>query len=224
MRTGQTICFDPDRTDFSSLTAIQTLSFVQDSAAHCFFFYIVVVAADHFNLLVCQFFFRELSFILFDNSFECFGTLMLVSAGCCNGISLCVAFFVYIFTQFVVINFVAVFAFNQFAASFGQFKLCLALYFDRFMCDFDRFQHFRFLNFVHFAFHHHDVVKRSTHHNINICFFQFRERGVDYILAIDACDTAFGDWPVERNIRYGQCGGSRQSGQCVRHIFTVCGE
>ena len=53
------------------------------------------------------------------------------------------------------------------------------------------------MNFVHFAFHHHDVVKRSTHHNINICFFQFRERRVDYILTIDTCDAAFRALPAK---------------------------
>ena len=209
MRTGQTVCFDPDRTDFSSLTAIQTLSFIQDSTAHRFFFYIVVIAADHFGFFVRQLFFGELGFIFFNDCFECFGTLMFVCAGCCNGIGLGITFFVYVLAQFVVVYFVAVFAFNQFAASFRQFELGLALYFDCFVCNFDSFQHFRFLDFVHFAFHHHDVVKRSTHHNINICFFQFRERGVNYILAIDTCDTAFGDRSVERNIRYGQCSGSR---------------
>ena len=142
MRTWQAVCFDPDRTDFSSLTAIQAFPFVQNSTAHRFFFYIVVITADHFNLLVCQFFFRELSFIFFDNCFECFGTLMFVGTGGCNSVCFCITFFVYIFAQFVVVDFVAVFAFNQFAASFGQFKLCLALYFDCFVCYFDRFQHF----------------------------------------------------------------------------------
>ena len=80
MRTGQAVCLDPDRADLRRLTAIQTLTLIEDRTAHRLFLYIVVVAVDHLYLLVGQLLFRELRLILLDDLLERLGALLLAGA------------------------------------------------------------------------------------------------------------------------------------------------
>ena len=224
MRTRQTICLNPNRTNFSSLTTIQTLSFVQDSTAHSLFFYIMIVTVNHFDLFVSQFLFSKLSFIFFNDCIKGIGTLMFVSARCCHFVCFSITFVMDILAQFIVIHFMAVLTFNRLTTSFHQFHLSLTLNLDGFVSDLDSFQHVRLLDFIHFTFHHHDVVQSSADHDIDICFLQLCECRVDYELSTNTSYTYFGNRSVEWNIRNCQSSRSCKTSQGIRHILTVCRE
>ena len=191
MRTWQWINFAPDRTDFSSLTTVKTLAFVQDATTHSFLFYIVVVLVDK-CFLFFQFFFCELSLEFFAYSFERFATFVLVAVTrCCDGISLVVTCSVNSLTEFFVVFFVAIFALHGRTNFFHQFHLSLAVNLDSFVSSLQSFEQILFAHFVHFAFHHHDVFVSSSNHQVHICLFELFESWVDNELAIDASYANF---------------------------------
>ena len=200
MRTRQRTNLTPDRADFSSLTTIQTLTFVKDRTAHGFFFYIVVVTVDQRTLFV-QLFFRELSFEFFTDSFESSKTFVFVIvSGSGNSVSFFVACFTNSLAQIFVVHFMVVFTFHCFSNLFSQLHLCFTMNLDSFMSYFHCFQQFSFGYFVHFTFYHHDVLISSGHHQIHISFFQLFKSRIDNELTVDTCYTYFRNRSVERNI------------------------
>ena len=105
-----------------------------------------------------------------------------------------------ILTKVFVVLFVAIGALDEFADSFGEFELSLALYLDSFVRNLDGFEHLSFLYFLHFSFDHHDIVEGSTDHQLNIGILELLESWVDDELTIDTCYTHFADRSVEGDI------------------------
>ena len=200
MRTGQITDFAPDRTDFGSLTSVETLAFIQDGTTHGFFFNIVVVAVDKRSFFF-QFFFAELCLEFFADGIESIHTLMLILVtGSCNCISLVIAGVVNSLAEFFIVYFVAVFAFYGRTDFFCQFHLGLTLYLDCFVSSFHGFQQVSFGNFIHFTFHHHDVFISGAYHQIHVSLFQLLKSRIDNKFAVDTCYAYFGNRSVERNI------------------------
>ena len=77
MRTWQVICLDPYRADLRCLTAIQTLTFVENSTAHSLLLYVMIIAIDEGGFSF-KFFLCELSLKLLYDGLEGLCTGMLV--------------------------------------------------------------------------------------------------------------------------------------------------
>ena len=224
VRTRNIVGFAPDWTYFGGLAAVETNTFVEHATAHSFFFYIVIVTLDERSLFFA-FLFRNRFDELVADSLEAVGTPMLVGATCLsNGVCLVVAHFLNLGTQFFVIHFVAIFALNGRANFFSKFHLSLALNLDCFVSSLQCFQQVAFANFVHFALNHHDIVIRSTYHQIHVSLFKFTEGWVNNEFAIDACHTHFTDRTIKWNVRYCQCSRSSQAGKCIGHVYAVARE
>jgi len=220
VRSGQVICFDPDRTDLGGLTTVKALAFVEDSTAHSFLLDIMVVASDERSLRL-EFLFGELSLVFLYDSIKGLSTSVLVGARYSYGVGLSVAGVVYILAQVFVVLFVAVGALDELTYSFAELKLSLALYLDSFVGYLDSLEHFSFLDFLHFPFDHHDVIEGSPYHELDISRLKLLEGGVDDEFAIDAGDAYLTDRTVEGDVRYGEGCRSSEPSQSIRHIYTI---
>ena len=147
--------------------------------------------------------------------------MLVGAAGVGYGVSLVVAFRADVGTQLVVVNLVVVFAFGFFAGLFHEFHLGLAVFLDFGMGHLEGFEQVGFGNLVHFAFHHHDVVVGSAHHQFDVGAFHLVERGVDDPLAVHACHAHFGDGSVEGDVAASERCRSGNAGQCVGSVVLV---
>ena len=220
MRPSQTVGFDPDGADIGCFPTVEALAFVEDSPTHGFFFHVVVVTVDQrpFRL---QLFFRILSFEFFYDLFKSFGTFLFALSRNGDRIRFGIEVVVYFLTQIFVVLLMAIFTFNRFSACSFELFLNEAVLFDGFMRHLDGFEHLALLHFAHLAFYHHDIVIRGADHDVDIGLFELRKGRVDDKLAVDTCHTHFRDRSSERDVGNGEGCRGGQSGQCVRHIFTV---
>ena len=150
--------------------------------------------------------------------------MFIVISGSSNSISLVITSLTNCLTQFFVVHFVTIFTFYRLTYRFCQLHLSLAMNLDGFVSHFHGFQQFSLRHFLHFAFHHHDVLISSGNHKVHICFFELFKSRVDNELTVDTCHTYFRDRSVERNIGNGKCCRSCKSCQRIRHIYTISRE
>ena len=167
--------------------------------------HIVVVALHH------GFFFFA---FLFGNGFHEFGIHSVESVVAFvfaherfgNGVNLVVSFFIDTLAQLFVVMLVAVLAFWIGFLHFGsQIQLSLALDFDSLVGEIQRIHHILLGDFLHLAFHHHDVVHRSGHDHVDVGIFHLLHGRVDHHLTIHTAYSHFGDRSFEGDIGYCQC-------------------
>ena len=157
------------------------------------------------------------------DGFEAVGAPVLVgTSGLSHGISLVIAFFMNVGAESLVVDFMAIFALHG-TYSLGQFELGLALHLDSVMSGLEGSQKFSFGHFVHFAFHHHDVVVGGTDHEFHVGFFELFESGIDYEFTVDTGNTHLRDGSVEWYVADCDCSRCSESGQRVGHVDTVGG-
>ena len=149
--------------------------------------------------------------------------MMLVGVSCSSlSISAFVREVVNSLLQLIVIHLMAILTFRLFAVLFHHLFDSLALRLDSIMSGFDCLQHHRFRNLFHLALNHHDVVIRSSHHQLEVCSFALFKCRVNHHLAIYACYTHFAHGCLERYIRASQSSTSSQTGNRLRHIYAIC--
>lgn len=68
------------------------------------------------------------------------------------------------------------------------------------MSDLESFEQCAFGHFVHFAFYHHDVLFRSTYHDVHVSVLELFVGRVNYVFAIDASYANLRDWAFEGNV------------------------
>ena len=195
VRSGQGVNLAPDGTDVCGLAAVQTNAFVQDATAHGVLFHIVVVAVDQ-AVLLFQLFGGEVGMCfgitnleVFANLLERFGTGVLFQSLLGYIVSCLVAFVVGLLAQFLIVYLMAVFALYVLAQFLGKFLLQTAHGLDGFVGNLEGFQQILLAHFLHFAFHHHDVLFGGAHHQVHIGFFKLFEGGVDYVLTVNTSHT-----------------------------------
>ncbi len=133
---GQIVGFAPDGAYLVGLAAVEAHAFVEHATAHGFLFYIVVVAA-HECLLGFTLVFRHGVKVFLAYGGEAVHAPMLVgTSGLGDGVGFVVAFCVHVGAEFVVVHFVAVFAF-YYAYFAGQFLLHAAHVLDGFVGAFE---------------------------------------------------------------------------------------
>ena len=123
--------------------------------------------------------------------------------------------------EFLVVHLVAVFALHVGAKFLGQFNLKAAHGLDGLVGSLQGFEKCAFGHFLHFAFHHHDVVFGGSDHEVHVSLFKLCEGGIDDVFAVDACYADFRDGCLEGDV--GACEGSRcgKACKCVGHVHTV---
>ncbi len=221
VRSGNIVDLAPDGADFGGLAAIETHTFIEDAAAHGFFFNVVVVALYKGCFFVAYVFGKSVDVFLAD-CVEAVLTPVLVGAtGLCDSVSLVVALSLYVGTEFFVVHFVAVFALYSSTGSLSEFELNLALFLDGFVGKLEGGQKFGFAHFVHFAFHHHDIVVCCTYHQFHIGALELLECGVDDELTVNSCHTNLGDGSVEGYIAHGESCGCSKACESIGHILAV---
>ena len=139
-------------------------------------------------------------------------------------ISFGVACLMHSLAQVFIVFFMAICPLHSLAHSFHQFHLSLALRLYGFMGSFHGFKKVCFGNFLHLAFHHHDVVISSADHNVHIGLLKLLESRVNDKFTVYPCNPYFRDRASERNIAHGQSSRCCKSGQSIGHIYPVCGE
>ena len=215
----QVVHLAPNGTDLIGFPAVEPYGLIQDNTAHGFFLHIMVIFAYesliHFSFFPGFFMQSGQEFLLHPSKGLGTGMLVIV-AGTGNLQGSIIGLIPHALFQVLVVDLVAVFPFFFLACGFGQGLLGLAHGLDRIMGELDGFQHFCFAYFLHFAFHHHDVLIGGTHHDVDIRFFQLLKGGIDHQFTVNASHPSFGNGPVEVDVRNGHGRRCSQSGQCIR--------
>ena len=157
MGPWQVVGLDPDRTDLSGLTSIQTLPFVEDSTAHSLLLYIVVVAGDEWSLRL-ELLLGVLRLVLLYDGLEGLGTGMLICTRGSYSVGLGIAGLVDVLAELLVVLLVAVGTLDELAHSLGELQLCSALLLDSLVGELDGLEHLALLHLLHLSLDHHDVV------------------------------------------------------------------
>ena len=230
VRAGERIHFAPDRTNVGSFTTIETHTFIEDATTHSVFFYIVIVAIDE-CVLFSEFIFGELGvsssisyFELFANSFESVETVVLFECRLRDVVALLIAVCFHLCAEIFIVHLVAVFALHVLTQFLREFLLDLAHGFDSSVRHFERFEESAFGYFVHFTFHHHNVLFGSSDHEIHVCAFELFESGVDDKFSVDACHANFRDGTFKRNVCASQSCRSSKTSKSVGHIYAISTE
>ena len=210
MRSWQWRNLAPDRTDIGSLTAIKTLALIEDGATHSLFLYIVVVFVYE-CIDVIQLYAESLStsshivsFLYFEVLADLGEHLLAVMLVGVSSSSLCistsVAEVVNCLLEFIVVDLVAVLAFNGLTKCLHHLDLSLALWFDSLVSYLDSLEHICFAHLFHLTLYHHDVVECSSYNELDVCFLALLEGWVDHELAIHACYANLRDRTLEWDI------------------------
>ncbi len=221
MGAGQHVHFAPDRTNVFQSATVQTNPLLENHVADRIAMHVVEITVDHEFLsgqgLGGKVFLDER---LLDG-IDLAGAEFLVGHAFTGAIvTLLIAFFANQGLQGLIVHFMAVFAFG-FAYFLGQIQLHLALYLDGLMGGLQGLDHHLLAHFLHFAFHHRDVVDRGTHHQFQVGLFHLGHRRVDDELAVHTGHANFGYGTVERNIGNGKGRGRGQGGESIGQVVAI---
>ena len=207
MRHGQRAYFAPDGANFVSFTTIKTLAFVEDATAHGIAQHIIVVACSQ-SVLLFQLFgsklFGVFGIVLLQevsNDFvESIVAFLLRQSLLGNIVHGLIQLVVHLLAQIFVVHLVVVFALNVFTQFLSQFFLHGAHGLDGIVSHFEGLDKVLLGNFVHFAFHHHDVIFGCAHHDIHVGLLHLFEGGINNILAVNPSNANLADVEIEGNI------------------------
>ena len=115
--------------------------------------------------------------------------LLVVVARLCDSVALIVSLLAELLAEFLVVHLVAVLALNVCAKFLREFCLQFAHRLDSSHSSLQRTNHVLLRNFLHLTLYHHDVLGRSTYHDIHVGILHLLEGRVDDVLAVDACYT-----------------------------------
>ena len=210
MRAGQRVHLAPDGTDVGGLASVQTDAFIKDATTHGIALHIVIVTVDQ-AVLLFQFLRSEVGVCLgiaclevLAYLFKSFGALLLLQCLLGHIISGLVALVVGLLTQVLVVHLVAVLALHVLAQFLGQLLLKAAHGLDGLVCSFQSCQQVLLAHFLHFAFHHHDVLFGGAHHQVHVGLFKLTESGVDDKLSVDTGHAHFRYRTAKGNIAHRQ--------------------
>ena len=227
VRHGQGADFAPDGADVGGVASVEAYSLVKDAAAHGILLDVVVVTVDErillFQFLGCEFGVAGGVLLLevFADGLESVEACVLFQTLASDVVGRLVAGFANGGAELLVVHLVAVFALHVGAEFLCEFNLEAAHGLDGLVGSLEGFEECAFGHFLHFAFHHHDVVFGGSDHEVHISLLELCEGGVDDVFAVDACYAYFRDGSFEGNV--GACEGSRCGKTCkgIGHVHTV---
>ena len=124
-----------------------------------------------------------------DNLLESLSAGMLLESLLHNIVALLVALCLNLLAKVVIVNLVAVLTLHIRAQLLHELILHLAHRLDSLVGCLQRVQEISFLNLLHLALNHHDVVLRRTYHEVHVGRGHLLECRVDDILSVDTCYT-----------------------------------
>ena len=107
---------------------------------------------------------------------------------------------VHALAQSLVVDLVVVLALHVGAQLLGKLGLELAHRLDGGHGSFQSAEQILLAHLVHLALYHHNVLSRSTNHDVHVGVLHLLEGGVDDILSVNACYAHLGDRTLEGNI------------------------
>ena len=126
--------------------------------------------------------------------------------------------------QLLVVDLVVILALGVGAELLHQFLLQLAHRLDSLVGGLEGADQVLLGDFVHLAFHHHDVVLRGTHHEVHVGLLHLLRRRIDDILAVDAGYAALRDGALKRDVAASHGARGGKTGQCVGLVHAVGGQ
>ncbi len=229
MRHGQRRYLAPDGADLIGLTTIQTLAFIEDATAHGVALHVVIILINQglvvlladlavfSNLVLSEIFLLE---VLYD-LLESLGAGLLLESLTHYVVGGLIALLANQFAQGLIVNFMAIFALHVLAQFLREGNLHLAHRLDGLHGTLQRTEQILLRDFLHLAFHHHDVLSRSTYHEVHIGFLHLLEGGVDDILTVDAGYANLRNGALEGDIRNCQGAGSGETGKGIGLINAI---
>ncbi len=165
---GKISHFAPDGAHLRAVTAVQADAFVQDKVAHRFLLNIVVVPL-HEGCLFLEFLFGNGCKEFFLDGLEAGFALMLGLCFLCEGVALVIACSLNCLAEFFILHVVRVVALGAVRSELvHEFFLDAAVLLDLFMSDLDGLEHVGLAHFLHFTFHHHDVLFGGGYHQFDV--------------------------------------------------------
>ena len=146
--------------------------------------------------MCCIIFFKEVGY----NLIESIVTFLLGQSLLSNIIGWLIQLVIHLLTQIFVVHLMVVLALHIFTQFLIQLLLHGTHRFNSLMCRFQSFNKVKLRHFIHFTFHHHDIVFGGTYHQIHIGTLHLFKCWVHHIFTVDACYTNFTDIEIERNI------------------------
>ena len=206
VRHGQRRNLAPDGADLVGLTTVQTDTLVQDATAHSVALYIVVVAVHHsvllFQLVLSQV--GMLSSILLlevgQNLLEGLSTGVLLEGLLGHVVGGLIELLVHLLAQCLVVHLVVILALHVLAQLLRELGLQLTHGLDGSHSSLQRTEQILLTDFLHLTFYHHDVLSRSTYHDVHIGLLHLLEGRINHILAIDASHANLRDRTLEGDI------------------------
>ena len=206
MRHGQGRYFAPDGADVGGLTAIQTLTLVQDATAHGVAHHVVIVSGSLGVLLLqlvgCQVgmvgivFLQEVS----QDLVEGIHTGVLLQSLLVDIVHRSVELALDLLAQLLVVHLVTVLALHVGAQLLRQLVLQLAHRLDGLGGSLQGTDEVLLGHLFHLALNHHNVVLGGTHHEIHIGLFHLLEGRVNNILTINASYANLGNGVLKGDI------------------------
>ncbi len=135
-----------------------------------------------------------------DDSLECLSSAVLVESLLHHLVCLVVALLAHLLLEVIVVHLVAVLALGVGAEFLHQFILQCTHRLDSLVSSLEGIEEVNLLYFLHLTLYHHDVLSRSTYHEVHVGVSHLSLCWVDNILAVDASYANLRDRALERNI------------------------
>lgn len=209
MSGRQVVYFVLNVMDFIKFMAIEVVVVCQYYFMDNFFFEFIVVVFDFIIVFFYEFFvffFFQFFYQFFDDGFEVFFMCYFIQCVGSYFMDFIVGVVFYDFFYGIINYWWDEFLFDScfFFYFFSKFQLCLVLYFNCFMFNFNSFDQGVFRYFVGFVFYYYYVVYCCGYDDVQICVFQIGVERVNDIVFVDMCYMYFRNWFGERNIGYCQ--------------------
>ena len=209
VRHGQGRDLAPDGADLVCLTSVETNALVKDATAHGIAFHVVVVAVHHGLILVLRNLRSLVNFLMLSKEFllevlqqllESLGALLLLKSLLGDVVGGLVELLVHLLTQGLVVHLVVILTLHVLAQFLGELGLQLTHGLDGGHGSLQGTNHVLLAHFLHLAFHHHDVLSRSTNHDVHVGLFHLVEGRVNDILTVNTGHAHLTDGALEGDI------------------------
>ena len=227
VRHGQRAHLAPDGTYLVGLTTIKTNSLVEDATAHGVALHVVVVAVHH-SIFLFQLVLGEVGMCggislleVGKDLLECLGTSVLLQCLLRDVVGGLVALLLHLLAQFLVVYLVVVLTLHVGAEFLRELSLQLTHGLDGIHGSLQGAEQVLLRHFLHLAFHHHNILSRSTHHDIHVGMLHLFGSRINHILAIHTGYAYLTNRALERYVGACQCSRGGKACQCIGLVDTV---
>ena len=155
------------------------------------------------------------------NLLEGLCTLLLLESLLGDIVGGLIALLVHLLAEGLVIYLVIILALHVLAQLLRKLSLEFAHGLDGIHRSLEGTQQILLADLLHLTLYHHDVLSRSTNHDVHIGLLHLLEGRINHILTVDTCNADFRNRALERYIRASQrCRGSK-TGKSIGLVNTI---